>query len=146
MKKKTNWNEPAADESDMQEAAAPDFLGGLYGIPTNLPIDADAPERRREPTPLQWYIERALKQLNIQADLWTSELADQWSSLLPPDLAAVTCPGKYENGTLYVYVSSSTKLFEIRRFKLKLIEEAVRKAAGTTRTIHQVRLLLNPDQ
>ncbi len=115
----------------------------LFGrVMPGLPIDADPPEIRREAEPFSALIEKALKRLKIDASPWLDELAQAWPSLVPPDVAKAARPGKWEDGILYVYVASSTRLFEIRRQYLKHIEEAVRAFAGDGR-VRQVRLLVN---
>jgi len=110
-----------------------------------LPIDADPTELRQEPEPLSALIEKALKRLNIAESPWLDELAQAWPQLVPADVAKVSRPGKWDHGILYVYVSSSMHLFEIRRAHLKRIEQAVRAFAGDDR-VKQVRLMVNAVQ
>jgi hypothetical protein len=107
-----------------------------------LPIDADPPETRRDAEPFSAIIEKTLKRLKIDASPWLDELVEAWPRLVPPEVAQVSCPGKWDSGILYVYVTSSTRLFEIRRIHLKRIEQAVRAFAGDDR-VRQVRLLVN---
>jgi len=107
-----------------------------------LPIDTDPPETRREAEPFSQIIEKTLKRLKIDASPWLDELSEAWSKLVPPEVAKVTRPGKWDNGILYVYVTSSVKLFEIRRTRLRAIEQAVRTFAGDNR-VRQVRLMVN---
>lgn len=107
-----------------------------------LPIDADPPETRQEPEPFSALIEKTLKRLNITESPWLDELAQAWPQLVPPEVAKVTRPGKWDAGILYVYVTSSMHLFEIRRTQLKRIEQAVRAFAGDER-VRQVRLMVN---
>jgi hypothetical protein len=61
---------------------------------------------------------------------------------VPPEVAKVSHPGKWDNGILYIYVTSSLQLFELRRQHLKRIEQAVRAFAGDGRVKH-VRLMVN---
>lgn len=107
-----------------------------------LPIDADPPETRQEAEPFSALIERTLKRLNIAESPWLDELAQAWPRLVPPEVAQVSRPGKWDNGILYIYVASSPKLFELRRSWLKRIELAVRAFAGDDRVKH-VRLMVN---
>jgi len=107
-----------------------------------LPIDADPPEIRQQAEPFSAIIERTLKSLNIQESPWLDELTRAWPRLVSPEVAKVTRPGKWDAGILYVYVTSSMHLFEIRRSHLKRIEQAVRAFAGDDR-VHQVRLMVN---
>jgi hypothetical protein len=62
---------------------------------------------------------------------------------LPAEVVAKTRPGKLENGILYVYVPNSMQLFDLRRSRLPLIEQAVRRFAGDDR-IRAVRLTIDP--
>lgn len=107
-----------------------------------LPIDADPPETRRDAEPFSAIIEKTLKRLNIEASPWLDELAQAWPTLVPPEVAKVSHPGKWDNGILYIYVTSSLQLFELRRQHLKRIEQAVRAFAGDGRVKH-VRLMVN---
>ena len=106
-----------------------------------LPIDADPPQIRPPVTPFSEVMEATLKRLNIQASPFLETLAEQWDSLVPPAIAKLTRPGKWENNILYVYVPSSMHLFELRRTALHQIEEAVRSFAGET-LVRQVRLMV----
>ena len=110
-----------------------------------LPIDADPPETRQAPESFSAAIEKTLKRLNINASPWLDELAQAWPQLVPPNVAKVTRPGKWDSGILYIYVTSSMHLFEIRRTQLKRIEQAVRAFAGDDR-VKQVRLMVNAVQ
>jgi len=107
-----------------------------------LPIDADPPETRQEAEPFSALIERTLKRLNIAESPWLDELAQAWPRLVPSEVAQVSRPGKWADGILYIYVTSSPKLFELRRSSMKRIEQAVRAFAGDDRVKH-VRLMVN---
>ncbi|HRR34345.1 MAG TPA: DUF721 domain-containing protein [Kiritimatiellia bacterium] len=107
-----------------------------------LPIDADPPETRMEPEPLAAMIEQTLKRLKINESPWLIDLNRAWPTLVPPEVARVARPGKWEDGILFVYVTSSIKLFELRRTHLRRIEEAVKGFVGAGR-VRQVRLMVN---
>lgn len=111
-------------------------------IVPGLPIDADPPETRRDGEPFSAIIEKTLKRLNIQASPWLDELAQAWPSIVPAEVAKVSRPGKWDGGILYIYVTTSLQLFELRRQHLKRIEQAVRAFAGDDRVKH-VRLMVN---
>lgn len=111
-------------------------------IVPGLPIDADPPETRRDAEPFSAIIEKTLKSLKIEASPWLDELSQAWPQLVPPEVAKVSRPGKWDGGILYVYVTSSVQLFELRRQHLKHIEQAVRAFAGDERVKH-VRLMVN---
>ena len=111
-------------------------------IVPGLPIDADPPEMRRAVEPFSAIIEKTLKKLKIDASPWLDELTAAWPALVSPEVAKVTRPGKWDNSILYIYVTTSVKLFEIRRTQLKNIEQAVRAFAPDIR-IRQIRLMVN---
>jgi len=106
-----------------------------------LPIDRDAPQLRPPVIPFSEIMEATLKKLDIHTSPFIDDLAENWASIVPPVIAKLTRPGKWENNILYVYVPSSTHLFELRRTALHQIEEAVRALAGTT-LVRQVRLMV----
>jgi hypothetical protein len=106
-----------------------------------LPVDKDAPQLRPPVIPFSEVMEATLKRLNIQESPFLDSLVEKWADLVPPAIAKLTRPGKWENNILYVYVPSSTQLFELRRTALPSIEEAVRAFAGTT-LVRQVRLMV----
>ena len=114
------------------------FSHAIHG----LPIDADPPETRQAPESFSAAIEKTLKRLKINASPWLDELTQAWPQLVSPNVAKVTRPGKWDNGILYIFVTSSMHLFEIRRTQLKRIEQAVRAFAGDDR-VKQVRLMVN---
>ncbi|HOE60573.1 MAG TPA: DUF721 domain-containing protein [Kiritimatiellia bacterium] len=112
-------------------------------VKPGLPIDSDPPELRQEPTPLGHAIETILQRLELRATPWLDDLAAAWHEILPPQVSRFTRPGKYDAGILFVFVTSSTHLFEIRRNHLQRIEQAVRAFAGDERQIRQVRLMVD---
>ncbi len=107
-----------------------------------LPIDTDPPEMRQDPQPLSLLIEKILKRLKIEESPWLNELIQAWPSLVPPEVAKETVPGKFDSGILYIYVSHPIKLFEIRRTWLKQIETRVQAFSGGQH-VRQVRLMVN---
>lgn len=107
-----------------------------------VPIDADAPELRREPECMQTLVEGVMKKLNLVGHSWIHELKEAWPQIVNPEIARQTTPGKLENSILFVYVGSSTALFELRRTRLKEIETAVKKFAPE-KNIRHVKLMVN---
>lgn len=107
-----------------------------------LPIDHDPPETRQDPETLAGAVEKILSRLKINETPWLNSLSQAWPDLVPPEVAKVARPGKWENNTLYIYVDSSPHLFEIRRTHLRDIEKTVKTFAGGNR-VRQVRLLVN---
>jgi predicted nucleic acid-binding Zn ribbon protein len=112
----------------------------FHHVQPGLPIDADPTEIRREPHAFSELIEKAIKKLKLNVNPVLDELAGSWPSLLPPALAQVTRPERWNDGVLYVGVTSSTQLFEVRRLHLRTIEAAVRKAVGER--VRHVRLIV----
>lgn len=111
-------------------------------VKPGIPIDADAPELRREPAPLSVMVEKILKKMNINESPWLDGLNRAWPELVAPEVARVARPGKFADGILFIFVTSSVKLFELRRFHLRAIEQAVRSFPGSDR-VKQVRLMVN---
>ncbi len=116
-------------------------VNGING----LPLDGDAPERRREPEPIAQTLARLLGRHRLHIDESPSTLLDDWAELAGHELAARLRPGKCERQILYAYAASSAELFEIRRFKLRELEARIRRHPRY-QTIRQVRLQLDPGQ
>ncbi|MBQ9430528.1 MAG: DUF721 domain-containing protein [Kiritimatiellae bacterium] len=108
-----------------------------------LPIDTDPSETRTSEQQIAQSIEKLLKRLDLGVSPWIGELTEAWTKILPPEVTDFTRPGKWENDILYVFVTSSVRLFEIRRAYLKNIERAVRDLAGDRFQVRQVRLMVN---
>jgi len=107
-----------------------------------LPIDADVPELRREPKTMKILVEEVMKSLSISEHGWIHELKEAWPDIVGPNVAKQSTPGKLQNNILFVYVNSSTVLFELRRTKLWMIEAAV-KSFAPDKKIRHVRLMVN---
>ena len=107
-----------------------------------LPIDADPSETRTEAQTISNSVEDLLRRLGIQQSPWLDQLLEKWNTLVPPEVSQFATPGKWdsERRILYLYVQSSTKLFEIRRKYLRQIETSVR-AFAPDKQIRQVRLM-----
>lgn len=117
-------------------------LPGIDGIP-GLPLDGDAPERRRSAEPLSQTVARILGRRHIRLAENMDSLLIDWPELAGEELAKRIRPGKCENNILYLYVGSSADIFEIRRFKLRQLEARIRQHPRY-RSIRQVRLQLDP--
>lgn len=133
---------PPAATDDPDKLDDPD---NPEALPSFLPLDADAPEYRRDPAPMRALVETVIRRLNLPGqELWREELDAVWQRVVPAAIAAAIHPGKWEQGVLYLYVANSTQLFEIRRLHLRTIEALLRQRFGPTR-LRQVRLQVNPD-
>jgi len=126
--------------SPSEEAEGLDLLA-----PEPMPEDADAPARRREPTPMRALVEQTVKRLKLpDQELWRDELAKVWAQVVSPELATTVRPGKWENGVLYLFVANSSRLFELQRFHLRKIETGLRRHFDATR-LKQVRIMIDPE-
>ena len=118
------------------------YLPSVRGI-RGLPVDGDAPERRRPATPLSRVVARILDRHNIRLPDNIDTLLEDWPDLAGPGLAERVRPGKCERNILYVYARNSTEIFELRRFKLRELEARIRRHPRY-KHIRQVRLQLDP--
>lgn len=114
----------------------------LSNIIPGLPVDREAPELHREPKPLAAALERVLARYNIKKSFWLDDLKAAWPQLVAPEVARDAHPGKFKDGILYIFVSSSVRLFELRRTNLAAIEAAVRAFKGG-KQVRQVRLMVD---
>jgi len=135
----------ATSFSPAPPSAAADDPESPEALPGFLPLDADAPEYRREPAPMRALVETVVRRLNLPGqELWREELDAVWQRVVPAAIAGAIRPGKWEQGVLYLYVANSTQLFEVRRLHLRTIETLLRQQFGAAR-LRQVRLQVNPD-
>ncbi len=110
-----------------------------------MPADADPPARRREPAKLARALTRIMRHYRLQDSSVMDALLAAWPEVAGGEWRGRVRPGKYDGGILYLYVSNSATIFELRRFKLRQLEESIRRhpALGHVR---QVRLQLDPDR
>lgn len=128
-------------ENDRKRNAGVDKL--FDSIIPGLPIDTDPPEARTGAVQLSQSIESLLKKLNINSSPWIDDLTAEWTRLVPEAVSKYAYPGKWDQGILYIYVSSSIHLFEIRRMHLRKIEQSIRAFAKDRVKIRQIRLMVN---
>ena len=128
-------------ENDLLRNAGVDRL--FNSLIPGLPIDTDPTEIRTQAEQICHPLEKILKKLKINCSPWIDELTAAWPMILPAEIAKYTSPGKWDQGILYIYVSSSLRLFEIRRMYLKKIEQTIRGFAQERVTIRQIRLMVN---
>ena len=131
---------PADDRPPLRRKSV--RLPAVAGTP-GLPVDADAPERRRTAAPLGQIVTRLLGHYHIRLSARPEALLAAWPEMAGTELAARLRPGKLEDGILYLYARTSADLFEIRRFKLRGLEARVRQHPAC-KDIRQVRLQLDP--
>ncbi len=98
---------------------------------SGLPVDADAPQRRRPIVPLSDAVNHVLKHFGVDAHVQDSALLDAmlraWPEVAGPDLAARLEPEKYDKNILYVLARNNAELFEIRQFKLRGLEARAKR-------------------
>ena len=129
-------------------AATPPVRLRAIRLPTvdgspGLPLDGDAPERRRPAEPLTETVARILSRRNIRLEENLDDLMTAWPELAGPELDGRVRPGKCEQHILYLYAATSADIFELRRFKLRALEARIKQhPAG--KTIRQVRIQLDP--
>lgn len=109
-----------------------------------LPVDADAPEKRKEPIPLKWCIDQVLAKYNVSVDSFTDDLTRDWPTIVPSELAKLVRPGKYENGFLYLYVQTSMQQYQVRQFRMRELEKALAPYDTPLHPIKQIRLMIQP--
>ncbi len=98
---------------------------------SGLPVDADAPQRRRPVVPFSDAVNGVLKRFGVDARIQDTALLDAmlraWPEVAGPDLAARLKPEKYDKNILYVLARNNAELFEIRQFKLRGLEARAKK-------------------
>lgn len=109
-----------------------------------LPVDADAPEKRKEPTPLKSCIDYVLAKYDVFVDSLTDDLTREWATIVSPELAKLVRPGKYEDGILYLYVQTSMQQYQVRQFRMREIEKALEPYNTPLHPIKQIRLMIQP--
>lgn len=107
-----------------------------------VPWDHDVNAQRRPFTTLAISVEAILKRLNIATTPAIASVIQKWDDALPPDITKFARPRKIVNGILYVQVSSSIKLFELRRCQRTIIDKAVFNFAIPDVVIKSVRLTI----
>lgn len=110
---------------------------------TGLPVDPDAPVKRREIRPVGEAIATLAEKFGIQgAETAEGAMAEAivaaWREVAGP-LADRFAPEKYVSGILYVSGGSTPELFEIRRSQLPAIEKKAKKLAPFAR-LRQIRI------
>lgn len=150
------------EEDDSFEAekrlarSALDFIGKL-GLPTKasrarrfydatgLPVDADAPEVRRDIAPIGGAIGTFAEKLGLASgqdgggQSAEEAILEAWDRIVDDDLRDKLTPEKYVGGMLYVFARNNTELFEIRRTRIRSLEAKARKVAAFAK-LRQIRL------
>lgn len=100
---------------------------------SGLPIDSDAPQRRRDSVSIGDVSAGILAKMGISVaeETLTEEKAEAmlaaWREVVGGELEGKVELEKFVDGILYAFVQNHTELFEIRRFKLRQIEMRAKK-------------------
>ena len=86
-----------------------------------------------------------MKQFGLEQRLWQNRLAEEWESLVGPQVAGHTRPGRIERKVLYVFVAHSAWLSELQRYGQKQQMLANIQARFGADRIKDLRLRLDPD-
>lgn len=111
---------------------------------SGLPVDAEAPQKRRHPNAIASAAVSVLAKLGVSADAPVDTSVEDamlaaWPGVAGEELADKLIPEKFVGGILYVLARNNTELFEIRRFKLRPLEERARRCAAFT-GLRQIRV------
>ena len=110
---------------------------------TGLPLDADAPVRRRPIRPFSEAVNAVLGHFGVDARLTDTAGLDAmlraWPEVAGPELAQRLEPERFDKGLLYVLVGSNAELFEIRQFKLRALEARAKRHPAFA-GLRQIRL------
>lgn len=111
---------------------------------SGLPVDADAPAKRREIRPVGETIAALAERLGVRMAAETAEggmgesIVAAWGEAAGA-LADRFRPEKYVGGILYVTGGTTAELFELRRSKLPAIEKKAKTLAPFAK-LRQIRL------
>ena len=110
---------------------------------SGIPVDADAPQRRRPIVPFSDTVNRVLRHFGVEARIHDTAMLDAmaraWPEVAGPELASRLELEKYDRNILYVLARNNAELFEIRQFKLRAIE-ARAKAHPAFAGLRQIRV------
>ncbi len=110
---------------------------------TGLPVDADAPQRRRPVVPFSEAVNKVLDHFGVMARVRDGAnleaMARAWPEVAGPELAPRLELEKYERNILYVFARNNAELFEIRQFKIRGVE-ARAKAHPAFAGLRQIRV------
>lgn len=101
---------------------------------SGLPVDADAPSRRRAPNTIASALGLLLPRLGAESvevgePQFEEVVLAAWNDVVDDELREKLTPEKYVDKVLYVKARNSSELFEIRRFKLRPLEARAKRHA-----------------
>lgn len=89
-------------------------------------------------------VPRLMKQFGLEDRYWEQALLTEWVSIVGEQVARRTRPGRVQNQTLYVFVTSSAWLSELSRYGQKQMLENLQKKFGAEK-IKSLRIQMDPD-
>lgn len=122
------------------------FHGGRWAVQKErLHIEDDTPPSAVRATPsIKEIIPGCIEKWGMQDQLYMREISDAWKSIVGPQVATHTRPGRIHNNVLVIYVRHSIWLSELQRYGQKTILEKLKKRPGANK-IKSIRLQLDPD-
>ena len=98
----------------------------------------------REPQDIGTVIPGLLQKMGLGNQHWLWVLSEEWPQLVGEAVAGHTRPGRFEDGTLTVFVDSSVWLSELKRYGVREMLANLKKRFGG-RKIRSINLCLDPD-
>lgn len=113
---------------------------------SGLPVDSDAPSRRRPPKTIAATLGELLPKLGLdelvaEESSFEKEILAAWNDIVDEELREKLTPEKYVDKVLYLKARNNAELFEIRRFKLRPLEAKAKRHA-TFAGLRQIRVRL----
>jgi predicted nucleic acid-binding Zn ribbon protein len=90
-------------------------------------------------------IDGVMKRLGLEADTRLAEISAVWADLAGDANAAHSRPGRWERGTLTVYVDHHVWLSEMQRFATRALEKRLKERFGG-QAVKRVRFQLDPEK
>jgi predicted nucleic acid-binding Zn ribbon protein len=88
-------------------------------------------------------VDGVMKHLGLEAETRLTEIAAAWTELAGSANAEHSRPGRWERGTLTVYVDHHVWLAEMRRFAARALEKRLKERFGD-RAVQRVRFQMDP--
>lgn len=92
-------------------------------------------ERTSQPQLVGALVQKVLKELGVEEKFSAAQIVSQWTEIVGEVVGQNTCPERVDNGVLFVNVSNSAWLMELRRFYtdtiLKNIKNKIHNASIT---------------
>ncbi len=93
--------------------------------------------------PIKDIMPGVLKGMGLADRMWERDLIEHWNEMVGDTVARNARPGRVDRRVLYVYVSNSVWLNELRRYSEKQILKNIQARFGNR--IQALRIQLDPD-